>query len=269
MKLDNAFLKEYLLKPLCYAGVFLLMLFLLTKFSAFNFSLSSNNNNNAFDVTGTGKVTAVPNIAQTTFSITEKAKTQEEAKNAANAKQNNAIEILTSLGIKKEHIKTDGFYVNPNYEDVTIQPLEAGTGTKSVNQFVPVQRAPSGYVANVSTTVKSEKVEVLNQAIDKLTALGINVGGVSYSFDDQETYKAQARVKAIEDARKKAEELAKVAGFKVGKLISIRENDQGGIYPYANAMKATTPEARDTTTDLQPGENEISTSVSITYGIKN
>jgi len=265
--IDKAFLKEFLLKPLCYAGVFLLAVYILNTFTNFNFSLSSNSNNNSFEVTGTGKVTAVPNVAQTNFSVTEKGKTQEEAKNSANAKLNSAIEVLISLGVKKEHIKTDSFYVNPNYEDVVAQPLAVGTGTSS--QFIPAQRTSNGFVANVSTTVKSEKVEVLNQAIDKLTALGINVGGVTYSFDDQESYKAQARVKAIEDARKKADELAKVAGFKVGKLISIMETDQGGIYPYANAMKATAPETRDTTTDLQPGENEISTSVTITYGIKN
>ena len=264
---DKAFLKEFLLKPLCYAAVFLLVLYILNTFTNFNFSLTSNSQNNSFEVTGTGKVSAVPNVAQTTFNITEKGKTQEEAKNAANAKQNSAIEALTSLGVKKEHIKTDSFSVNPNYEDVTVQPLSAGTGAVSP-QFIPVQqKAPNGYVANISTTVKSEKVEVLNQAIDKLTALGINVGGVTYSFDDQESYNAQARVKAIEDARKKADELAKIAGFKVGKLISIREDQGGGVYPYA-AMKATAPESRNATTDLQPGENEISTSITITYSIK-
>ncbi len=263
--IDKPFLKEYLLKPACFALVFVAVLFLLNKFTYFNFSLGSNQNMNSFEAVGTGKVTAVPNVAQTTFNIQEKAETQEAARAKANTKQTQAIEALKKLGVKETDIKTTGFFVNPNYESTTDTSLMIRP---------PSTPQQNGYIADVSTTVKAEKVEILNKAIDALTSIGMNVGGVEYTFDDREKYVLEAQNKAIAEARAQAQDWAKSAGFKLGKIMSIRNTDDAYGYPQPYAsdtsvmnMKAgSTPESQ---TDLQAGENEITARMGVTFYIKN
>lgn len=258
--IDKPFLKEYLLKPVCFALVFVVVLFLLNKFTYFNFSLGSNQNFNSFEAVGTGKVTAVPNVAQTTFNIQERAATQEAARAAANTKQNQAIEALKKLGIKEADIKTTGFYVNPNYETTTDSLIVRPPSTQQ-----------NGYVADVTTSVKAENVETLNKAIDALTKIGMNVGGVEYTFDDREKYVLEAQNKAIAQAKIQAQDWAKSAGFKLGKIMSVRNADEGYGYPQpyaadsAMSLKAGAPE---TQTNLQPGENEITAKMGVTFYIK-
>ncbi|MGE5041374.1 MAG: SIMPL domain-containing protein [Candidatus Levyibacteriota bacterium] len=257
---DKAFLKEYLLKPACYAAVIIAAFFILSKFMSLNFTLASNQTAGTFEVVGTGKVTATPNIAETTFTIQEKADTQDAAKSKANEKQNQAIDEITKLGIKKADIKTESFNVNPNYDDSTT-PVE---GT----MMYPIRKTTqNGYIATIITSIKSDKIEVMNQAIDKLTPLGINVAGVNYTFADQEVYKAQAVEKAVTDAKQKAEALAKTGGFQVGKLVTIRNVDEGGGYPVPMMAKGAAPSA-DSSTNLEPGSNDITARVAITYYIK-
>ncbi len=259
--IDKPFLKEYLLKPACFAVVLVVVLFLLNKFTYFNFSLGSSQNFNSFEAVGTGKVTVVPDVAQTTFSISEKGTTQEAAKNAANTKQNQALDALKKLGIKETDIKTAGFYVNPNYEDVVLD-------TMSIR---PPSTQQNGYIANVSTNVKAESVDTLNKAIDALTAIGINVGGVEYTFDDREKYVLEAQNKAIAQAKQQAQDWAKTAGFKLGKIVSIRNADDNfGYQPYAADAAVMNAKASGPTTqtELQPGENEITAKMGVTYYIK-
>lgn len=265
MNSAKEFFKVYLLKPICYVTIVLAALFLLNQFTFFNVSLGSNQNYNSFEVIGTGTVTAVPDIAQTTFSISEKGATQEAARTAANTKQTEAISELTKLGVKKEDIKTTGFYVNENYEETAVPLMD----TMSIR---PGTTKQNGYVANVTTTVKAQKVETLNQAIDKLTAIGINVGGVEYTFDDRQKYVNEAQDAAIKKAKEQAQNIAKAAGFKLGKIISVRNVDEGyGYQPYAAdavSMKVGAAPASNAT-ELEPGSNEITSKMGITYYIKN
>lgn len=264
MNSAKEFFRVYLLKPICYVLVVLAALFLLNQFTFFNVSLGSNQNFNSFEVIGTGKVTAVPDVTQTTFSISEKGATQEAAKNAANTKQTEAIAELEKLGVKKADIKTTGFYVNENYEETAV-PLDTIS-------FRPGTTKQNGFVANVTTTVKAQKVETLNQAIDKLTAIGINVGGVEYTFDDRQKYVNEAQDSAIKDAKSQAQNIAKAAGFKLGKIVSVRNADEGyGYQPYAdsamNLKSAVAPDGG--ATELEPGSNEITSKMGISYYIKN
>lgn len=263
--IDRLFLKEYFLKPLCFAVVIVIVLFLLNQFSYFNISLGSNNSYNSFEVIGTGKVTAIPNVATTSFTIEEKADTQEQARANANEKQTKALLALEKIGILKTDIKTVGFYVNPNYENERIQIII----DEPTEQLLPRGPVQKGYIATVTTQVKAPEVDKINQAIDTLTAIGINVGGVSFELDEENQYKMEATDLAIQDAKVQAQNMAKAAGFKLGNIITIRNADDGYGYPQPYAADAVLKSAPEQATDLQPGENEISARIGVTYQIKN
>lgn len=262
--IDRSFLKEYFLKPLLFAIVLVGVLFLLNKFTYFNFSIGSNNTYNTFEVVGVGKVTATPNVATTNYTITEKGATEEAARAAANEKQNQALTSLKGIGIEESDI-TSNIYVNPNYET---EPLQGGAEPLT---YPPTRQVQNGYTATVTTEIKSKDVEMINQAIDSVTTIGATVGGVSYTFDDQEKYKQEAAILAVEDAKKQAEAMAKTAGFKVGSIVTIRNVDDAYGYPQpyeANRTLALDGSAPEAKTNLQPGENEITARIGITYNIK-
>lgn len=259
--IDRQLLKNYFFKPLLLALVLLGVLFLLNKFTYFNFSLGSNNTYNTFEVVGVGKVSATPNIATTSYTITETAATEEAARSEANNKQNQALAELKKIGIEESDI-TSNIYVNPNYE---IEPLQSGAEPLI---YPPTRQVQNGYTATVTTEIKSKDVEMINQAIDSVTTIGATVSGVSYTLDDQEKYKQEATILAVQDAKKQAEAIAKTAGFKVGNIVTIRNADENFGYPQPYAaegmLKSSAP---DNSTNLQPGENEVTARMGITYTI--
>ncbi len=208
-----------------------------------------------FTVDATGEVEAVPNSHTTTYTINEEGTTEKEAQEKGNLKQTNAREVLKELGFEDKDIKTDGYYINPNYEI-----LPAGGSRES------------GFQINITTTVKSKDLDKINKAIDELVAIGVQVGGVSSDFDstNNEELKAKAREKAIISAKQKAEQLASAAGFKIGKIASIYES-----VPYSSgpmpmfAEKSAVALDAGAPTQIDPGSDKLSVQVTITYYIKD
>lgn len=207
-----------------------------------------------FTVDGIGEMEAVPNSHTTTYTINETGTTEKEAQEKGNAKQASAREVLGSLGFKDGDIKTDGYYINPNYEI-----LPSGGSREQ------------GFQINITTTIKSKDLDKINNALDELVALGVQVGGVSSEFDskDNTELKTKARTKAIEDARDKAEQLADAAGFKIGKVASIYESTPYGPGPIPIYSEKSAMMDSGSPTRIDPGTDNLTVQVSITYYIKD
>src|SRR5690606_5875471 len=66
--------------------------------------------------------------------------------------------------------------------------------------------------------------EVLSQAV----SAGANQAwGISFDLEDDEPLAAKARAEAVAEARARAEELAKLAGVRLGRVVSIAEEETG------------------------------------------
>jgi hypothetical protein len=107
-------------------------------------------------------------------------------------------------------------------------------------------------------------VDLANKAIDIASSDGANViGGVSFTFNDKtkESLENQARNLAVADAKKKAQILANAAGIKLGRVINISEEGSGFPIP----MMAEKSADNLTDTDLNPGENTVSITVTLTF----
>lgn len=204
---------------------------------------------------GTGKVSTTPQDARVSFTVEQKGATQEEAKNAVNKILDQTNPTLTSLGIKKTDIKTVSFSVNPNYE------MQSGV------VVYPGKQVQNGYVATAITQIKGT-VNQINKAVDALSALGTNVGGVEYVSTDQTKLMQEAQAKAIDDAHAQAENIAQAAGFRLGKIASIRDASQGQ-YPQPFAAGQALKAAPSTETNLQPGQNEVTAQIGVTYYIND
>ncbi len=206
--------------------------------------------NDLFTVDGVGEATGIPKTAQFTVGVIETAATVEQAQNKVNASINKIINELKRLGISDKKIKTINYNVSPNIDY-----------TKETQQT-------TGYTVNALLEVQLDDASKANQAVDVATKNGANiVNGVTFvlSDADRERLEKEARAKAIKDAKEKAQELSREVGLKIGRVISVNVNPEPSPIMYQTAISSEGRGGMDTSTKLQPGENVIRVTVSISY----
>lgn len=217
---------------------------------AIPFSTVTTNKTDLFTVTGEGKATAVPDIAQINLGITVNGVSVAQVQSQANTVINKVSSDIKSLGVGDKDIQTVTYNLRPDYD------------------FVGGRQSIKGYVADISLSVKAREFDKINQIIDAATAAGANmVGGLSFTLDDATRTKAesQARTEAINQAKAKAAEIAKESGLTLGRIINVAENSTNAPRPiYAMAEKAVGAPSADTT-QIQPGTSEISISIALSY----
>ncbi len=227
-----------------------------------NFDAVSVPPSNVITVTGEGKVSAAPDIATISFTISEDADTSAQAQDAAAKKVNVALALLKNLKIADKDIKTSSYNISPRYS----QPTPCYSG------------GPCTYSQTVIGFTVSESVEVKVRAIDDsgkvLSALGeagvSNLYGPNFSVENPDELKSQARKEAVAKARAQAKSLASDLGVRLVRIVNYSE---GGGYPiyYAKAADmamgsgATPPRPE---VSVPTGENEIVVNVSVTYEIR-
>lgn len=216
---------------------------------------------NTITIEGTGKAVVIPDVAQISFSVTERAATVEAAQTAATAKIDAALASLKEQGVEEKDIKTTSYNVYPTYEYQ--QPCYTG--------ICPPSRSPSiiGYEVSQSIDVKVRNTGAAGTILQGLGSTGVqNLYGPSFTTDDPDQAQNDARAAAIADAKAKAKMLAKNLGVSLGKVVSFYENTGYPMYDYegkGGEMNAVAQSAPAPT--LPVGESEVSVSVSVTYKI--
>lgn len=242
--------------------VFFIFLFAFTKILGpipFDITQVTTSKTDAFTVTGEGKVEAIADSAKVSLGVLTKAATSELARDQLNKNINNVIAAIKTLGIDEKDIKTENYNIYPDYGE--IRPMLIGTGQTGQDNI-------TGYTANTNITVTVDSAEIANQVIDAGTASGANqVGGVDFQVKDKNEALNKARELAVADARKKAEDASRIAGFKLGKVINYSESE-GADYPFAMMSKAQDLREGGVPTQVQPGTNEIAVTVSLSYEIR-
>lgn len=242
--------------------IFFILLFAFTKVLGpipFDITQVTTSKSDAFTVTGEGKVEAKPDSATVRLGVVARAATSELARDGLNKNINAVIESIKALGVAQEDIKTENYNIYPEYGD--IRPMPADTQVSDKNSI-------SGYTANTNITVTVDTAEMANKVVDTGTANGANqVGGVDFKVKDDDAALNQARELAVADAKKKAEDAARIAGFKLGKVINYSEGTGGG-YPVPMYAKAEDGRGGGVPTQIEPGTNEVVVTVSLSYEIR-
>lgn len=217
---------------------------------------------NTISVSGEGEVFAVPDIGEFSFSVVEEAETTAAAQNAATEKVNAAIDYLKDNGIEEKDIKTTGFNVFPRYEF-----REAGA---SFPRPPEGERVLVGFEVRQKIEVKVREPKEAGNLLSGLAEIGVqNVSNLSFTIDDDEALRDEARQKAIADAKEKAEQLADELGVDLVRVVSFSESG-GGHVPFRSfAEDAAQGSAGGVSAPQVPtGENKITSRVSITYEIR-
>lgn len=241
---------------------FFILMFVYVKVAGpipFDVNSVSTSKSDAFSVTGEGKVDAIPDSATVRLGVLAKAATKEEAKNILNTNINKVIGVVKALGVEDKDIKSDNFNIYPEYGAV-VRTIPEISQPEDQNKI-------TGYTGNTNLTITVKTADLANKIVDAGVAVGANqVGGIDFQVKDKDAALNQARELAVADAKKKAEDAARIAGFKLGKVINYAEG-QGGGYPVPMLSKAEDAQG-GAATNVQPGTNEISLTVTLSYEIR-
>jgi uncharacterized protein YggE len=200
-------------------------------------------------VTGTGRVTLTPDVADLRLGVNITRPTATEARADAAAAMTKVVDAIKKAGVADKDIKTSMLSLQPVYDY-----SNNGQGKLTGFQVVNV----------VAVTVRD--ISTVGALIDASVIAGAtSVDGVSFRVDDQTKAEAQARTGAVADARAKANALAAAAGVSITGVASISEVSNTVPYPMPYAGAAPSKDAMSVPTPVQPGTTEIAIVVSMVF----
>ncbi|MGE3077213.1 MAG: SIMPL domain-containing protein [Dehalococcoidia bacterium] len=200
-------------------------------------------------VLGVGEVKATPDLATVTLGVEASASTVAEARDQAADSATKLIAAVKTGGVAASDIQTIAVALNPKYE-------------------YPSNTAPRivGYTATNTLRVTIKNLDNVGTVID--SALGAagddgRLQGIQFGFADREPLLADARKKAMEDARSRAEAFASGGGVKVGDILSVTESTTTTPL-YTERLAAADFAAA---TPIEPGESATTVTVTVRYAI--
>ena len=214
---------------------------------------------NTISVTGDGKVSAKPDMAEISLSFSELAATSREALDKVNQKMTQAMKVLKDNGITDTDITTSNLSVYTEYD---------------YNSNV---RRVTGQRASESLQVKVKKIDEkatkASKIIDELSAIdNVQMGGITFDIEDKTKFFSQARELAFNKAKQKATELAKLSGVTLAKPVSITDTVYD-ITPqpmYANkaVMNLSAGAGAADSTQISTGQMDISVNLNVLWGMQ-
>ncbi len=203
-------------------------------------------------VSGMGTATLAPDIAAFSAGVTEASANVVDAQNSVNTKTSAIIDALRQGGVDVDKdVKTTGYSVQPQYN-------------------YPQNGAPvlTGYRVSNNVNVTVRDITKVGQLLDAVTKAGANqVGGVSFGLADPEAASRTAREQAVQNARDKADTLAKATGVSVGIVMTIDDQSTTPSPPRPAAGPAVNTAAAAAPPPIQTGETTVTVTVRVTYAI--
>jgi uncharacterized protein YggE len=205
-------------------------------------------------VLGEGVVTLKPDIARLSMGVLVEKRSLSAAQTEASDKMNAVIDRLVGMGISRDDIQTVNFSVNPVYDYPNDGTRPELRGFQVANQ--------------VSVTIRD--IGKTGEVADAVIDVGATtIGGLSFDVSNMQGAKDQAREQAMEDAKRKGEQLARLAGVSLGRPLSISATDTGGPPPQVyRGDVAAAPAAAAAPPPIEPGSSEVRTTVNVTYFIQ-
>lgn len=213
---------------------------------------TGSNQPTGITVSGEGKATGKPDIAQISLGVSVLADTVQSARDRAATSLDAIISAVKKDGVAADDIQTQQFNISPEYD--------YSNGKQTLKGF---------RVTNI-VAVKLRDINKTSQVVDDAVTAGgdsTQVQGISFTIDKPDDLQRQAREAAIADAKAKAETLAKAAGISVGNPISVSEVLAGVPIP-VSAGKGLESGTTTPSTPIEPGTLDVTVSVNVTWAIK-
>jgi uncharacterized protein YggE len=199
-------------------------------------------------VTGTGKVTVVPDVARVNVGFTSTQPSVKAARSTAAATMTQVIAAIKALGIADADVRTVGLNLYPQYAN------------NSANKIV-------GYQISEQLQVTVRDLDKVGDVVDVATSKGAtDVSGISFELADPDTATNQARAGAVAAARTSAEAMARAGNVSLGAVVAMTDVNVSAPYPM---FMATAGKAADSSvaTPVQPGTQDVTAQVTVVFAI--
>ncbi len=178
-------------------------------------TLVKENTQSQLSVTGEGKVMVVPDEAKITIGVENSGADATDVKKKNDATVDAVIKYLKSIKLPEKDYQTKRVFLNRNQD--------YKTGKYS-------------YTASQTITIHLKDLTKYNTIMEGLVGAGINtVQGVEFLSSKFEQHQSEARVKAVQDAKRKAQDYAGALGQKLGKALLVSDNSQNNYVPVMRA----------------------------------
>ena len=205
-------------------------------------------NTRSIQVVGQGEVKIKPDIASITFSVETTNADLAVAQSENAARMTAVLDRLKALGIAEQDLQTVGYNVFPQYDKE--------------------QGKPSGYAVHNGVRATVRDITKIGGTIDAAFAAGANgVNGISFDLANKAEAMRQAREAAVNDARLKAEQYAKLVNGTLGAPLTISESVATPAYDTTTRTAAPTAGAMPET-PIQVGEGTLGLTVQIVFELK-
>ncbi len=249
-RLVNQWLKTGFLVILIIAGIFLIR----NWDKQFDY-IGVPETRDTINIEGTGEVTVIPDIATFTIGVQTERPTVAAAQQENTDKMNAISSALKAEGIAAEDIQTSQYNIYPQYN------------------YNDGDRSLRGYQVSQSVTVKVRDLDKVGDLFAQAGTLGANnVGGLTFTVDDPEQFRQEARVEAIRQAEEKAQFLAKETGIKLGQIVAFHEYSSGQEQPYYREMALAANDAAGfggavAAPSIETGSTEVVVTVNVSYEV--
>lgn len=203
-------------------------------------------------ISGQGKMTGIPDVAAVGVGLTTEKADVKSAQTENTAKMNRLIANLKNLGVESKDIQTSYYNIYPQYD------------------WPNGKQVLRGYQVSQGVSIKIRNLDKIGDILAAAGENGANqVSGLSFNIDDPEVLRQDARIKALENAKEKADALARVAGVKLGKIVSFSEYAETPIssykalegYGYGGGGEMAAP-------TVESGSMDVVINVTVSYEIK-
>ena len=199
-------------------------------------------------VSGTGRVSVQPDTADLRLGVSVARPTVEAARTEAGRTMDAILAAVQTAGVPRSDVRTAMLSVQPRY-DFSDGRAPALTGYEIANI--------------VEVTVRD--LGALGGVVDGTLGAGVtSLDGLTFRMADPAPAEREARVRAMAEARSRADVLAESAGLTIERVAEVVEGSPPRPpipFPKAERMAM----AADVSTPVEAGELEVSVTVTVTY----
>ena len=205
------------------------------------------------EVQGQHSMKVNPDLMSIYFDVETKADTTEEAEDMNSEKVENLTAAIVDLGFDEKDLKTENYNIRPDYE------------------YTEGKRELIGYVASHSLKISfsANKTDLAGEIISSAADSGAGISYINFELSQslQQESKSQAISLAAEDAKIKAESLARGFDKDVGKLkeVSLNEYSYNPWRLYDASRGESVEAAKESISSVTPSEKEVTAYVTAVY----
>lgn len=175
-------------------------------------------------ITGIGHTSIFPNQIELRFNVLTLDKNYEKVNELHSEKLKRLISSITTLGLKKENIKTSSFNIQTKYKNV-----------RSINGEYK-EEFEGYYISQNLVLAFDYNMDLLDKILNNISSSKTNPKlSINFTIKEKEEFENKLLESAYNDARKKAEILAKASNQVISSIISI-DYSFGSIHLYSDTV---------------------------------